>query len=286
MDELQQNSINHSGNNKFLISNILGNIDNSNIKKKDLDNTINNNAILDPSPPLQSPYNNNLMDQQYQQAILQGQLQTFNGNITTKIVNDDQTSTSQQYLDRLNYCNWLLPYLIGSGHFNQAAQQQQQQQRFRSLDKQSTKDESCNSNFDSNNLAGQIEISRDGATSIGDHGQAELITIANVGTNSKSIHDIIEHQTVLADGNQPFSSSDSCKYAITTHNDNNINNISSNSKNNDIDNRQQLTTRISINHKRRKARTVFADSQLNGLECRFGSQRYLSTQSVMNLQTS
>ncbi|RWS19008.1 homeobox domain protein-like protein [Leptotrombidium deliense] len=38
-------------------------------------------------------------------------------------------------------------------------------------------------------------------------------------------------------------------------------------------------------HRRRKARTVFSDQQLNGLERRFETQRYLSTPERLELAT-
>lgn len=44
---------------------------------------------------------------------------------------------------------------------------------------------------------------------------------------------------------------------------------------------------ISLGHcRRRKARTVFSDSQLAGLEKHFSQQKYLSTPERMNIATS
>ena len=63
----------------------------------------------------------------------------------------------------------------------------------------------------------------------------------------------------------------------------NQNIISSNLQNQQFTTSYQLssllnpTTQLLINSRRRKARTVFTDDQLNGLESRFQIQRYLST---------
>ena len=46
------------------------------------------------------------------------------------------------------------------------------------------------------------------------------------------------------------------------------------------------STNLSLIARRRKARTVFSDAQLNGLEARFLGQRYLSTEKCLNMLNS
>lgn len=261
MDQQHQQNYNSKIKDKFLISNILGDIDN-NLKNRQIDNDVTSNLMS----PIQSQNETNSFvanQKQHQSILYEHSMQTSNDE---KYASNQSTSsgsaassTGQQYFDHLNYCNWLLPYLIGSGQLNQIVQQQQQHQLSNHIPEKYVSANEYKLRFSLDDvltgLDRPIKISCNNV-GISDRNECGSSNAANQGTT------LVDDQMSSMRSQQTSFSAGVKKTTINNNNDNS--NI-------------QLNTRISLSHKRRKARTVFTDSQLNGLEYRFGSQRYLST---------
>lgn len=245
--------------NKFSISNILSN----QLDRSKPNSTINNPESLQIFAKLGRGADSNTQNQMERPYSFDSQQQSIDESEyesnkhksnqigqTTALVNSCNSNSiaSSQYMDHLRYCNWLLPYLIGN-HLQDSCNMEQQDESFMLSAPCANLRVRDRLNFKSNRADGMINVidPRNPSGPIQDH---TLTTIQD--------HDI--------------TSNDAPPMVIQTANSN-----SSSSTNTLNTSNHQMTSRISSSHKRRKARTVFTDAQLNGLEGRFGLQRYLST---------
>lgn len=275
---------------KFLISSLLGTSSNESRRYPDDSCNIHSNPILDNMlqntriPEVMTTAN--MLAHQAPVAIKmdisEGLPIDRSEQIRNMTLSNPTTQSHQHYIEGFNYTNWLLPYLV-NGNLQKSMRDQLAQgislghpiqsvgyfqtlaqfnglagdsgtinyDRYRCVNNEPSQDSDCDPK--DQKVSPCSSVSSGCPTPI-NHQSQQTKSSKSDDTEQANLNSRLNQET---------------KGCISEGGINDINQMNQNLTNS--------SDRCSISHKRRKARTVFTDLQLNGLENRFKAQRYLST---------